>query len=286
MEQIQFKCGSYQLNDDPNFNFQLNRVIQWDGGRLEDIEPIARRIRICADWKRELIALGDRAAAENRIENAIGYYRMSEFFMFDGDPDKQRFYRKATDMFYEWAGPYFESGAVRRLEAPYEDVKLPILYAEAIGTRKGVILLHGGNDSYLEEFFFPMLYLARNGYAVYLFEGPGQGGVVRVQGKKFTHEWERPVKAPLSISDEPLVIIIKSRSFPPNEAQLTFKPPTGISALTDPKTGSKRQTFRPPHNAIHRFPSSSAQKPSGQPDSFGIENATRRFASVASALIS
>lgn len=208
MEQIQFKRGSYQLNDDPNFNFQLNRVIQWDGGRLEDIEPIAQKIRICADWKRELIALGDRAAAENRIENAIGYYRMSEFFMFDGDPDKQRFYRKATDMFYEWTAPYFKSGAVQRLEAPYEDVKLPILYAEAIGTRKGVILLHGGNDSYLEEFFFPMLYLAQNGYAVYLFEGPGQGGVVRVQGKKFTHEWERPVKAVLDTIGERNVTIM------------------------------------------------------------------------------
>ena len=208
MEQIQFKRGSYQLNDDPNFNFQLNRVIQWDGGRLEDIEPIAQRIRICADWKRELIALGDRAAAEDRIENAIGYYRMSEFFMFDGDPDKQRFYRKATDMFYEWTKPYFETGAVRRFEAPYEDVKLPVLYAASAGVPKGVILLHGGNDSYLEEFFFPMLYFAQNGYSVYLFEGPGQGGVVRIQGKKFTHKWEQPVKAVLDTIGERDVTII------------------------------------------------------------------------------
>ena len=28
-----------------------------------------------------------------------------------------------------------------------------------------------------------------------MFEGPGQGGVMRIQGIHFTHEWERPVKA-------------------------------------------------------------------------------------------
>ena len=26
---------------------------------------------------------------EDRIQNAIAYYRMSEFFMYDGDPDKK-----------------------------------------------------------------------------------------------------------------------------------------------------------------------------------------------------
>ncbi|RRD93486.1 alpha/beta fold hydrolase, partial [Bacillus licheniformis] len=40
-------------------------------------------------------------------------------------------------------------------------------------------------------------YLSDCGFTVYVFEGPGQGGVLRRQGKKFTHEWERPVKAVL-----------------------------------------------------------------------------------------
>ena len=34
---IHLKKGIYELNRDPNFNYQLNRVINWDGGRLEDI---------------------------------------------------------------------------------------------------------------------------------------------------------------------------------------------------------------------------------------------------------
>lgn len=206
--EICFGRGSYDLNPEANFNFQLNRVIQWDGGRLEDVQPIARRITDSASWKRELIALGDAASREGRTENAIAYYRMSEFFMMDGDPDKLRYYQKATAMFYSHFAPYFDSGTVRRMEAPYEDVSLPILYAPSKSARRGVILLHGGNDSYMEELFFPMLYLARGGYDVYLFEGPGQGGVVRVQGKKFTHQWERPVKAVLDAIGETDVTII------------------------------------------------------------------------------
>lgn len=205
---ISFQRGTFQLNDDPNFNFQLNRVIQWDGGRLEDVQPVGSRIHNSADWKRELIALGDAALKENRTENAIAYFRMSEFFMYDGDPDKLAYYRKATDLFYRFYSEYFESGLVERLWAPYENIRLPILHVKPEEPPKDVILLHGGNDSYMEEFVFPMLYLAKQGFEVYLFEGPGQGGVVREQGKKFTPQWERPVKAVLDTIKAPHVTIM------------------------------------------------------------------------------
>ena len=37
--------------------------------------------------------------------------------------------------------------------------------------------------------------MQEQGFEVYMFEGPGQGGVMRVQGMHFTHEWEKPVKS-------------------------------------------------------------------------------------------
>lgn len=206
--EITFSRGTYSLNRDPNFNFQLNRVIQWDGGRPEDVAPVSESIRTSADWKRQLIRLGDAALAENRTKNVIAYYRMSEFFMADGDPDKLLYYQKATSLFYKEYQDYFSSGLVERMEAFYEGVKLPILHVRPEGKRRDVILLHGGNDSYFEELFFPMLYWARQGFEVYLFEGPGQGGVVREQGKKFTHEWERPVRAVLDAIGEEKVTIV------------------------------------------------------------------------------
>ena len=96
---VRLKKGVYELNSESNFNYQLNRVINWDGGRLEDVAPIASRIKVSADWKRELIALGDKAMSEDRTENAIAYYRMSEFFMCDGDPDKKKYILKLPSFF-------------------------------------------------------------------------------------------------------------------------------------------------------------------------------------------
>ena len=76
---VQLKKGVYKLNAERNFDYQLNRVINWDGGRIEDIRPVAGKIKTSSDWKRELIALGDKAMEEGRTQNAIAYYRMSEF---------------------------------------------------------------------------------------------------------------------------------------------------------------------------------------------------------------
>lgn len=136
---------------------------------------------------------------EERTENAIAYYRMSEFFMYDGDPDKKKYYQKATELFYHYYADYFEGEhpRIRRFEVPYENVKLPVMHVVPAGKSRGTILIHGGNDSYFEEFLFTVLYLQEQGFEVYMFEGPGQGGVMRLQGMHFTHEWEKPVKAVL-----------------------------------------------------------------------------------------
>lgn len=194
---IHFTSGMYQLNPEPNFNYQLNRVIHWNGGTLEDVKQISKRIRSSRDWKRELITLGNRTYKEGRTAPAIGYYRMSEFFMEDGDPDKRKYYQRATNLFYGYYADYFAGDApvIERIFVPYEGITLPVWHLKPAGTPKDTILLHGGNDSYMEEFLFTVLYLQKCGFEVYLFEGPGQGGVLRLQGKHFTHEWERPVKA-------------------------------------------------------------------------------------------
>ncbi len=191
------KKGVYKLNDEANFNYQLNRVINWDGGRLEDVQKVSGKIHNSDDWKRELILLGDEAMKEGRTDNAIAYYRMSEFFMYDGDPDKRKYYEKATKLFYEYYADFFEgeNPRIERYDVPYENVKLPVMHVVPYGESKGTILIHGGNDSYFEEFLFTVLYMQEQGFEVYMFEGPGQGGVMRVQGMHFTHEWEKPVKS-------------------------------------------------------------------------------------------
>lgn len=73
--EFSFKKGLYQLNPQPNFNFQLNRVIMWDGGRLEDVQKAGSRITDSQSWKHELTRMAQEAESEGRTENAIAYYR-------------------------------------------------------------------------------------------------------------------------------------------------------------------------------------------------------------------
>jgi pimeloyl-ACP methyl ester carboxylesterase len=195
---ITLKRGVYQLNDEANFNYQLNRVIMWDGGDADEVSTVSHSIRTSSDWVNAMEKLAEKAHAEGRTENEIAYLRMSEFFIYDTDPKKKQRYEEARELFYEFYSDYFDKGIVKRYEVPYEGGYLPVMVTKANGRSKGNILLHGGNDSYFEELFFPMLYLAENGFDVYLYEGPGQGGVLRLHNMKFTHKWERPTKAVLN----------------------------------------------------------------------------------------
>lgn len=52
---VNFHIGTYDLIENSNFNFQLNRIIAWDGGVLEDVKKVASAIHTSSDWKSCLI---------------------------------------------------------------------------------------------------------------------------------------------------------------------------------------------------------------------------------------
>ncbi len=190
-----FKKGTYKFNEDANFNFQLNRVVMWGNGDPDEIESVSKGITDSASWVTALTKLADKAEKEGKTDAQIGYLRMSEFFMYDSDPMKLDTYRKAKDLFYKHNADRIEENGIAITDVPYGKDHLPVMSCKARGACRGRILLHGGNDSYIEEFFEALLYLREQGFDVYLFEGPGQGGCLREQNMKFTHEWEKPVKA-------------------------------------------------------------------------------------------
>ena len=59
----------------------------------------------------------------------------------------------------------------------------------------GAVLLHGGFDSLIEEFFAIWQRIAAAGFDVIAFDGPGQGGARDLGGLTFDHDWEKPVGA-------------------------------------------------------------------------------------------
>ncbi len=203
-----FNSGEFQLHPNPNFNYQLNRTYNVSNGNLDEIKELAGKLTGINVWEKEMKALAEKALKEGRIKDAIAYFRMTEFFMYDSNPDKIKTYDQSIELFYQYHDELFKTGILKLDHVPYGQGYLPVIHTMPEGECVDTILLHGGFDSYMEEFLPSLLYLRENGFQVFLFEGPGQGSVLRKQGITFSVEWERPVKTLLDYYDLNDVTII------------------------------------------------------------------------------
>jgi pimeloyl-ACP methyl ester carboxylesterase len=176
-------------------NFQFNRVLAHgkDACREEELWEIAPRLGHFnfMNWHKEWRGLAARAESEGRLMHAAYYHRMSEFFLPDGRPEKPKAYQDFRRCFYQTAG----GEPFEHFEVPYQGAHLPAMRLRA-AHEKGVILLHGGYDSFMEEFYLQVKNMVEKGYTFVVFEGPGQGRTLQ-DGLKMTPEWEKPVSAVL-----------------------------------------------------------------------------------------
>ncbi|MFX0093026.1 MAG: alpha/beta hydrolase, partial [Candidatus Hodarchaeota archaeon] len=140
----------------------------------------------------EMIQLAEKAKTENRLLNAAFYYRGAEFFTDPTDPDKISLY----DQFIELFNRSIKNDEVERFSIPYEDGYLLALRLPPKESR-GTIIIHGGFDSFMEEFYSMARYLRDNDYEVILFEGPGQGAALRRYNLTLNYEWEKSVSTVL-----------------------------------------------------------------------------------------
>ncbi len=186
-----FPIGYHKFHKKQLFNFQLNRWHSLGYARLEDMEEAGKRIKSFKDWKLEMLKLAEEAVSENRLVNAAFYYRAAEFYTKSKDPEKEFLYDRFIELFYA----AFKNEQIERHKAPYEDAFLPALRILPASGKKGAILIHGGFDSFIEEFYSMMKYFSDHGYEVIGFEGPGQGASLRKYGLPLIYEWEKPTKA-------------------------------------------------------------------------------------------
>lgn len=186
-----FPVGYQKFHEKQLYNFQLNRWYSMGYARFEDMLEAGKNIKKYADWKTEMIRIADKALSENRLMNAAIYYRSAEFYTLPQDPDKELLYNKFSELFYK----AFEEDKIQRFKIPYKDSYLPAIKVSLAGEKKGTILLHGGFDSFLEEWYLMMKYLANDGYEVIGFEGPGQGAALKKAGFAFDYRWEKPTSA-------------------------------------------------------------------------------------------
>ncbi|MFC2017152.1 alpha/beta hydrolase [Chloroflexota bacterium] len=187
-----FPVGYHEFNKDKGINFQLNRYYSMGNATFEDIQVAGQKISSFKDWKTEMIRLAETAISEGRLMNAAFYYRAAEFYLLRDDPEKELLYDKFIDNFYKAT----QNDEIDKYAVPFNDTFLPAMRIHSVDTEKrGTLVLHGGNDSFIEEIYPIVRDFSDHGYEVIAFEGPGQGAALKKYRLPLNIEWEKPTKA-------------------------------------------------------------------------------------------
>lgn len=189
MEKLILPVGYLEFHSDSVINFQLNRWYSTGIFSEEEINKVASKISNFLDWKEQMSLMGKKAEKEIQYLKAATAYRAAELFTKENDKDKRFFYDKCMELF-ELA---FMNDQVDKSYIDYSGGKLYAIRMKPDESKKGTILLHGGYDSFIEEFYNIMKIMVMEGYEVIMFEGPGQGKPLNDYNLKMDYQWEKPV---------------------------------------------------------------------------------------------
>jgi alpha-beta hydrolase superfamily lysophospholipase len=189
-----FPVGYHNLHPDVTLNFQLNRFWDWVGEAqmLDELRRVGPSLTDYAEWTRELLALGERALGQGRMLAGAYLIRAGEFFMSAGDARR----RGARRTFLDNVLQEFGVGADQHHDVAYFGRVLSAYRLTPTSPPRGVIVVFGGFDSYIEEWLPMLLGLRDAGQDVIAFDGPGQGAALEA-GLPMTADWHKPVGAVL-----------------------------------------------------------------------------------------
>ena len=139
---------------------------------------------------------GDRMSAKECYTRASNYYRTAEFFLHKDPKDSRilKTWRKSHDCFLEVVA--LSDGLIEPVEIPFEGTTLPgyLYLVDKSKTRRPLLLAQTGFDGTAEEICIQIASVAvKRGFNCLVFEGPGQGRVIREQHIPFRHNWETVV---------------------------------------------------------------------------------------------
>ena len=201
--------------NDPSYDFELQRALGYTvsgGADVNEVLFTAQKIKEgdgeswyehWTDLARRIegigqacLAKGHPVSAREAFFRASMYYRSADFYLH-GNPDDPRILessRKSRETFLK-AAQMLDPPA-EPVKIPYENTTLPgyILKADDSGQAQKTLILQTGFDGAGEELYFENAFFAlKRGYNVLIFEGPGQGAVVREQRLYFRPDWDKVV---------------------------------------------------------------------------------------------
>lgn len=199
------------------FLVRLINQVRNGGADFNECHRTLRRIRDgnIEDWYREwtrtaeyiegvaekALAKGHTVTARDHYQRAFNYYRIAEFYLAGRDKRKVPAYKKALSCFHK-AGQFF-SPPLARVEIPYDDTPIPGYFFPAPGKKQPApaVIFVGGADSLAEELYFVGVNeLKERGMSCILFDGPGQGHMLRL-GHVYTRpDYEHPLSAVINFA--------------------------------------------------------------------------------------
>jgi len=200
--------------DSPEYDFQLIRTMGYaysGGADIGECISTAKQIQEGDDesWFIEWMKTADRVyefalssegdghlvSAKEAFLRASNYYRTAGFFLHAKKlRDKSMIsWRKSRESFLA-ALRYMSN--VTPIRISYEKTTLPGYFVKGKTDleKPPLVIVHTRFDGTGEELYFEIAYFAaERGYNCLLFEGPGQGAVIREQDIPFRHDWEHVV---------------------------------------------------------------------------------------------
>jgi Esterase FrsA-like len=196
----------------PQYSFQLLRAIAAANGEAADIGEClaaAQAIREGNDesWYNEWFQLAKRMellanshrkkghleSARTSFLRASNYYRTAEFFLHINpqDPRLVDTWEKSRESFREAAK--LSKNTIKEVRIPFENTTLPgyFCFSSDDESPKPLVIIQTGFDGTAEELYYQMGRAGiSRGYNCLLFEGPGQGEMIREQFTPFRSNWE------------------------------------------------------------------------------------------------
>ena len=196
---MKFNVGFYDFSSDAGMNYQLNRLYSTGVMNQKELYETGRKAVDFDSWIRLFTELAEKAEAEGNYKKAASCYRSAQFYTLSDARDasgsslKKVLYEKCMENYDRCYG---DGSLMTYVRVPFQNGYLPVYYARCENP-KGTIVLHGGYDSFIQEFLDFLPYFHSLGYDTYFFEGCGQGEVLLRCGIKMTPEWEHCTSAVL-----------------------------------------------------------------------------------------
>lgn len=185
-----FPVGFHPFHKDEGLNFQLNRFYASGVLSYDEVKDIGSHIRDFETWIKLFLELAEKAKAQGNMEKAALCYRAAQFYTLGNEKDESGKLLKVVlyeKCFEAYAKAYKD---IKYERVPFKSGYLPVYIMKHSHNSKGVIVMHGGYDSFMQEFVRYAMYLYEAGYDIYLFEGAGQGEVLCRCNIKMTPQWE------------------------------------------------------------------------------------------------